>query len=109
MNAALQLWLELIGLGVDLKAGNGRLLFHPQDQVTPELMERLKEHKADLCYLLTTTIRCPFCRSRKLLDGRQGLWCMDCERRAWIETDRNGIVRADYENQILFKPVFDRM
>lgn len=42
-----------------------------------------------------TTIRCPWCSSRRLLEGTSGLWCADCERLAWEPTETGGLVRCD--------------
>lgn len=42
-----------------------------------------------------TTIRCPWCSSRSLLEGPSGLWCGDCERLAWEPADTGGLVRCD--------------
>ena len=41
------------------------------------------------------TLGCPRCLSNNLLDGVSGLWCLDCERLAWLFVDDDRITRAD--------------
>lgn len=44
---------ECRALGIDLAAGDGgRLRYRPVDRVTPDLLARLREHKADLLLAL---------------------------------------------------------
>ncbi|MEX0642334.1 MAG: hypothetical protein WD468_06520 [Pirellulales bacterium] len=51
--SAFQLLAELGRLGVRLKVDGDRLRFSPQSAVTPELVERLKTHKAELIALVS--------------------------------------------------------
>jgi len=43
---------DLQALGVTLQADGDRLRFHPRDAVTPEMLEQLREHKAELLEML---------------------------------------------------------
>jgi hypothetical protein len=44
----------------------------------------------------STTIRCPWCHGKRLIDGCSGLWCDECERLAWFDTPTGGVMRADF-------------
>ena len=50
--SAAELLLDLGRLGIRLEADGQRLRFHPRSALTPDLLERLKAHKADLLALL---------------------------------------------------------
>jgi hypothetical protein len=52
MTAACDLLAELQGLGIEVQAHGEALRFHPRDKVTPDLLARLKDSKADLLRLL---------------------------------------------------------
>ena len=51
MNAA-DLLLDLDRRGIRLEAQGDRLRYHPRSALTPELLARLKAHKADLLAML---------------------------------------------------------
>lgn len=51
MNAA-ELLLELAGLGILLEAHGDRLRYSPRSALTPDLLTRLKTHKAELLAIL---------------------------------------------------------
>ena len=52
MNATTELLTELQALGVVLAADGDRLCFHPRDKVTPDLLARLRDCKAELLTML---------------------------------------------------------
>ncbi len=43
---------------------------------------------------------CPWCKSRRLIEGRKAIWCDDCSRAAWLPID-GGYVRADCKDTII--------
>jgi len=86
---------DLAAAGVTLEARTGKLRFSPRDAVTPGLLGRLRANKAELLAILITTVRCPWCGSVDLVDGQRGVWCLGCERLAWLKTREGGAVRAD--------------
>ena len=47
-----QLLLDLAARGIRLEASGDRLRFHPRSAVTPELIERLRDHKESLLAVL---------------------------------------------------------
>lgn len=47
-----------------------------------------------------TTIKCPWCGGKDLLEGDSGLWCYECERLAWVAS-ANRITRADCLEDII--------
>ena len=55
MTTAAQLLTELQALGVTLAADGDRLRFRPGTAVTPELLARLRTHKAELLAMLART------------------------------------------------------
>lgn len=56
--AAADLLAELTGLGIELVAHADRLRYRPRSAVTPELVERLRSHKAELLAILGDTGGC---------------------------------------------------
>jgi len=95
MSPATDLIDALTARGVTLGTEDGRLWFEPRDALTPDLLAELRTHKAELLSLLTTTVRCPWCGSTDLIEGRRGVWCQQCARLAWLPTQGGGAVRAD--------------
>lgn len=61
----------------------------PQDSNAAELGESSLE----------STIRCPWCESRRLLEDGDTLRCADCQRVAWETTSDGWFVRSDCANQ----------
>jgi len=55
---AKQILAELKEVGVTVKLQDGKVRFSPQSAVTPELLDRMKEHKNDLI----TVLENPICR-----------------------------------------------
>jgi hypothetical protein len=117
MTAAAELLAECQAGGIVLQAQpGGRLdVDAPARTLTPDLLARLRARKVELVEILRpavaadsrgdgrydprsdaeTTIRCPWCSSRRLLEGTDGLWCDDCQRLAWEPSDGGGLVRCD--------------
>ena len=52
MNTAADLLAELTELGIELVASGDRLRYRPRSAVTPDLVERLRIHKAELLAIL---------------------------------------------------------
>ena len=50
--SATKLMADLARLGIRLEAHGDRLRYHPQSAMTPDLMARLKAHKAELLAIL---------------------------------------------------------
>lgn len=109
---AKKLMAELIGLGVVLRADDGKLAYDaPAGAITDDLLARMRTDRDGLLAILAgladdpvaahgdrfeTTIVCPFCRGRDLVDDAGGLRCGRCRALAWIDTAGGGLVRADY-------------
>ena len=55
MQAADQLLAELAAQGIEVQVDENRLRYRPKDRVTPDLLERLREHKADVLAALSKT------------------------------------------------------
>lgn len=53
--SATELVLDLGRLGIRLEADGERLRYYPQSTLTPDLLDRLKAHKADLLAALRPT------------------------------------------------------
>jgi hypothetical protein len=89
--------LELTARGVEFDG--------PKSALTAEVLERLKANRAELLEILQAEAarddeegepgKCPWCGPVRLLEGPSGLWCLRCERLAWVFLERS-IVRADY-------------
>jgi TubC N-terminal docking domain len=106
MNYAADLLLELDRLGVRLQADGDKLRFNPRSAVTPDMLARLKVHKAELLALLrngaAVIVRvpdvplewiepdddvcvphCPTCGSSELWETLAGTWrCQHCDAAA---------------------------
>lgn len=52
VSAPIDVLNELRARGVELRAQGNRLRFRPVDRVTPDLLARLREHKAELLAIL---------------------------------------------------------
>lgn len=112
---ARELLTDLAGLGITLVAHGDRLRFAPRSAVTPELLARIVQHKAELLQLLAPEpvdaegasdaepagpeppadlIRCPWCGGTDLADDQTGAWCRRCARLGWHYT-ATGALRAD--------------
>ncbi len=83
-----QLFEELARMGVVLVADSDRLRFYPRDKVTPELVKRLKEHKAEVLAIMADPWPedyvepdpCPDCGGLELWETMTGRWrCMKCD------------------------------
>ncbi len=98
MSTATDLIDDLTTAGVTLEAHGDKLRFHPRDQVTNGQLGQLSQHKAELLAILTTTVRCPWCRSTSLADDPHGIRCEQCGHLAWQLIPGGGVVRADCAN-----------
>lgn len=81
--------LTLTNLGVEYEG--------PERSFPPGAIEELKRSRDVLIELLSEGEpgNCPWCGPERLLEGESGLWCLRCERLAWVFTDHS-IVRADW-------------
>ncbi len=86
---------ELARLGITLVASDDRLRYHPRELVAPELVERLKEHKAEVLEIVNNP--CPADRLELEPCGKCGgleLWknlidrwrCLKCEPSETLNT-----------------------
>ena len=66
---AVDLLAHLRALGVSVGVQGDRLWYEPRSVVAPELVDRLRRHKADLLLLLGgVAVRCDRCRSTEYRD-----------------------------------------
>ncbi len=117
MNDAADLLLELDRLGVRLQADGDKLRFNPRSAVTPDMLARLKVHKAELLALLrngaavvaapaefplkwiepdddVSVPPCPTCGGSELWETISGDWrCQHCDAAA-LERSRKLAERA---------------
>ena len=80
---------ELARRGILLVANGDRLRFHPRDAMTPELLEQLKSHKAEVLAVMDDPWPtedepwpepCPKCFGLELWETMTGRWrCMKCD------------------------------
>ena len=79
---------ELARLGVMVVASGDRLKFYPRKAVSPELVERLKEHKAEVLVVMAEPWPeaepepepCGKCGGLELWETPMGNWrCMKCD------------------------------
>ena len=97
------LMADLTRLGIDVGAEGDRIWYRPRSAVKPDLIDRMREHKAELLVMLRpnaqrvqpATVRCPWCSGAALVDADGGLACKACGRLAWIDLPDGGMVRAD--------------
>ncbi len=73
-----EIMADLGRLGIRLKAEGERLRFHPRSTVTPELLHRLRDHKADLLDAMERIEE-----RAAILEFDAGLSRDDAERFAW--------------------------
>ena len=86
---ATELLNELTRRGVVLVVTGDRLRFYPRTAMTPELVGRLREHKAEVLEILSepwpevdgdAPDPCPQCGSLELWETMSGRWrCMKCD------------------------------
>ena len=84
-----ELLADLADAGVVLVADGDRLRFHPKAAMTPELLDRLKEHKPEVMAVMADPwpaveaepAPCPKCGGLALWENPLGRWrCMKCDR-----------------------------
>lgn len=69
---------DLVRLGVVLRVEGDRLKVHvPKGVLTPDLVDRLRAHKAEVLDILNN--RCPWCRGESIVEGATWWWCFACE------------------------------
>lgn len=59
MSPAEALLAELVAHGIEVQAHGERLRYHPKAAMTPELVQRVKAHKAELLALLSPATQSP--------------------------------------------------
>jgi len=78
--SAAELLLDLGRLGILLEADGERLRFHPRSALTPDLLDLLKAHKADLLAAIER-----FEERAAIREFDAGLSRHEAERLAWNE------------------------
>ncbi len=89
--------INRLGLVISFMS-DGRLAVGPKAKLNPEIRQAISNHKDDLRGLFPPRRPgsfCPYCRQWNLWEGTTGIWCVDCERRAFLFLDDDGLVRAD--------------
>jgi hypothetical protein len=76
--SAASLLLDLRRLGIRLEADGERLRYFPRSALTPDLLDQLKAHKADLLALIER-----FEERAAILEFDAGLIRREAERLAW--------------------------
>ena len=100
---------ELARLGVVVVASGGRLRYYPRGAVAPELVERLREHKAEVLEILSDPWPeddgdepdpCPQCGSLAAWETMTGRWrCLWCDppKKAIAALERVEKIRRRYK------------
>src|SRR5687768_7195445 len=98
----------LATFGIVLFLDSGRLRFRaPEGNYTPDLKRLVADNKSAIESHLaaltepTSAVVCPWCDSTNLADGTSGLWCVDCEKLAWIASPGR-VTRADRADEESF-------
>lgn len=107
--AALDLFQDLIQSGFALEADGEGLRYRPASRATPEVVEAIRAHKADLLAILRTPIfddlelpHCSSCDDRNLWLAHRGLdWrCLNCSAPERLE-DAAIVHRLDGDDVLL--------
>ena len=81
MNAA-QVMTELTQLGIHIEAHGDRLRYSPRSAVTPDLVQRMKAHKAELLTMACDAADEQFEERAAIMEYDGGLSRTDAERNA---------------------------